>query len=41
MPATLLVVDEADRSMLTAFAVVQLLLRQISETSSSVRPMPF
>lgn len=41
MPATLFVVGEVDRNRLTADAVVQELLSQTSETSSSVGPRPF
>ena len=40
MPAMLLVVGEVERSRLTALVVVQVLLSQTRETSSSVAPMP-
>ena len=40
MPAMLFVVGEVERSKATALSVVQLLLSQSRETSSSVGPMP-
>src|ERR1700733_2838381 len=40
MPAMFAVAGDCVSSMLTEFAVVQLLFSQISETSSSVGPMP-